>query len=89
MVYHLMYIHGIYVVYPWIFLDIPGIQISKPETRFHCLPVLLVSESFDEHTCVGDQECFIPRTTMAIVPGEKVAHKRLNHAAANLPPLLL
>ncbi len=49
--------------------------------------MLLVS--VDEHTCVGDQECFIPHTTMAIVPGEKVAHKRLNPAAANLPPLSL
>jgi len=29
MVYHLMYIHGIYVVYPWIFLDIPS--FLKPD----------------------------------------------------------
>jgi hypothetical protein len=32
-----------------------------------------------------DQECFIPRSTMAIVPGEKAADKRLNPTAANLP----
>ncbi len=47
--------------------------------------MLLVS--FDAHTCVGDQECLIPRVTMAIVPGEKAVHKRLNPAADNLPPL--
>jgi hypothetical protein len=38
---------------------------------------------------VGDQECFIPRATMAIVLGEKAAHTRLNPTAANLAPLLL
>ncbi len=32
---------------------------------------------------------FIPRDTMAIVPGGKEDHKRLNPAAANLPPLSL
>jgi hypothetical protein len=36
--------------------------------------------------CVGDQECFFSRATMAIVPGEKSVHKRLNQTAANLPP---
>ncbi len=82
MVYHLMYMHGIYVVYPWIFMDIPGFLI-----RFCGRPVLLVS--FNVHTCVGDQECFISHTTMAIVPGEKAAHERLNQTAANLPPLSL
>ncbi len=46
--------------------------------------MLLVS--FNSHTCVGDQESFIPRATMAIVPGEKAAHKRLNPTAANLEP---
>jgi hypothetical protein len=49
--------------------------------------MLLVS--FNAHTCVGDQECFIPRATVAIVPGEKAAHKRLNPTAANLPPQAL
>ncbi len=38
--------------------------------------MLLVS--FNAHTCVGYQECFIPSATMAIVPGEIAAHKRLN-----------
>ena len=33
--------------------------------------------SFNEHTCVGDQEWFITRATMAIVLGQKEAHKRL------------
>jgi hypothetical protein len=53
--------------------------------------VLLVSSNLNAHTCVGDQECFIPRATimMAIVPGEKAAHKRLDPTAANLPPLSL
>jgi hypothetical protein len=49
--------------------------------------VLLVS--FNAHTYVGDQECFIPRATMTTVPGEKANHKRLNPTAANLPPLSL
>ncbi len=41
--------------------------------------MLLVS--FNAHTCVGDQDWFIPRDTMAIVPGvqagDQEAHKRL------------
>jgi hypothetical protein len=49
--------------------------------------VLLVS--FNAHTRVGDQEWFIPRATMAIAPGEKAAHKRLNPTAANVPRLSL
>jgi hypothetical protein len=44
--------------------------------------VLLVS--FNAHTCVGDQEYFIPRATMSILPGEKAAYKRINPTAANL-----
>ncbi len=77
MKYHLMYIRGIYTWY------IHGYS-SLSKTRFRGLPVLLVS--FNAHTCVVDQEYFIPRATMAIVPGEKAAHKRLNHTAANLEP---
>ena len=38
---------------------------------------------------MGDQECFIPRATMAIAPGEKAAHKRLNLTAANVSRLSL
>ncbi len=49
--------------------------------------MLLVS--FNAHTRVGDQECLIPRATMAIAPGEKAAHKRLNQTAANVPRLSL
>jgi hypothetical protein len=49
--------------------------------------VLLVS--FNVHTCVGNQEGFIPRATMAIAPGENTAHKRLNPTAANVPRLSL
>jgi hypothetical protein len=61
-----MDIHGIsYEVYTWyircISMDIPS--FLKPD--FLCRPVLLVS--FNLHTCVGDQECFIPCATMAIV----------------------
>jgi hypothetical protein len=37
--------------------------------------VLLVS--INAHTCVGDQDWFIPRATMAIVPLEKDDDKRL------------
>ncbi len=33
--------------------------------------MLLVS--FNAHTPVGDQACFIPRATMAIAPGKKAA----------------
>ncbi len=49
--------------------------------------MLLVS--FNAHTRVGDQECFIPRATMAIAPGGQAAHKRLNPTAANVPRLSL
>jgi hypothetical protein len=49
--------------------------------------VLLVS--FNEHTRVGEKECFIPRATMSIAPGEKAAHKRLIQTAANVPRLSL
>jgi hypothetical protein len=38
---------------------------------------------------VGDQECFIPRATMASAPGEKAAHKRLNPTAANEIPSMM
>ncbi len=50
--------------------------------------MLLVS--FNAHTRVGDQEYFIPRATMSIVPREKAAYKRINPTAANLElsPLL-
>ncbi len=61
MVYLLTYIHGIYVVYPWIF--------QAFFSRFLSRSVLLVS--FNAHPCVGDQDWFIPRATMAIVPGDR------------------
>ncbi len=48
--------------------------------------MLLVS--FNAHMCVGDQECIIPHSTMAIAGG-KASHIWLNPTAANLPPLLL
>ncbi len=38
---------------------------------------------------MGDQECFIPLATMAIGPGEKANHKRLNPTATNVSCLLL
>ncbi len=49
--------------------------------------MLLVS--FNAHTHVGDQECFIPRATRAIEPGEKAALKRLNPTDSNVPHLSL
>jgi hypothetical protein len=49
--------------------------------------VLLIS--FNAYTRAGDQECFIPHSTMAIAPGEKAAHKRLNQTATNFPSLSL
>ncbi len=66
------------MVYPWIFPAFWN-QISRR-------PVLLVS--LNAYTRAGDQECFIPRATMAIAPGEKVAHQRLNPTAANVPCLI-
>jgi hypothetical protein len=48
-------------------MDIPGYIAS--ETRFLGWPVLQVS--FRAHTCVGDQEFFIPNAAMAIVPWGK------------------
>ena len=71
------------MVYRGISIDIPS--FLKPD--FAAGPMLLVS--FNAHTCVGDQECFIPRATMASAPGEKAAHKRLNPTAANVPRLSL
>jgi hypothetical protein len=82
------------MVYHWMYIwYIRGISwyihgYSKlSETRFRGRPVLLVS--FNVHTREGDQECFIPRATMAIAPGDKAAHKRLNPTAANVPRLSL
>ncbi len=83
-----MYIHVVYTCYiqgyTWNIIDVytwyihcismDNLGFSKrSETRFRGKPVLLVS--FNMHTCVGDQEKFIPRTTMALVPGEKAATK--------------
>ncbi len=51
--------------------------------------MLLVSFNAHARVTVGAQECFIPRATMAIAPGEKAAHKRLNPTAANVPRLSL
>jgi hypothetical protein len=86
-----MDIHGIsFDVYTWYIRGISWYihgYSELSETRFRGLPVLLVS--FNVHTRVGDQECFIPRATMAIAPGEKAAHKRLNPTAANVPRLSL
>ncbi len=81
MVYHLMYIHGIYVVYRGISMDIPS--FLKPD--FAAGPCCW----FNAHTRVGDQEYFIPRATMAIAPGEKAVYKRLNPTAADVHCLQL
>ncbi len=53
--------------------------------------MLLRLISFNAYTRApaGDQECFIPHATMAIAPGEKAAHKRLNPTATNFPRLSL
>ncbi len=45
--------------------------------------MLLVS--FNAHTRVGDQECFVPRASMAIAPGKKAAQP----TAANVSHLSL
>ena len=92
------------MVYPWIYMDIHGISFdvytwyicgismdisgySKlSETRFWCRPVLLVS--FNAHTCVGDQECFIPRATVAAPPWQVRQGKRLpTKGLTRLPPM--
>ena len=49
----------------------------------------MLLESFNAHTRVGESRVFIPRATMAIAPGDKAAHKRLNPTAANVPRLSL
>jgi hypothetical protein len=86
-----MDIHGIsFDVYTWYIRGISWYihgYSELSETRFRGRPVLLVS--FNAHARVGDQECFIPRTTMAIALGEKAAHKRLNQTATNVPRLSL
>ncbi len=74
------------MVYTWYiqgFLDITS--FLKPDF----VAGLCCWSHCNAHTCVCDQEYFIPYTTMAIVPGEKGDHKRLNPTAANLPSLLL
>jgi hypothetical protein len=81
-----MDIHGIsFDVYTWYIRGISWYihgYSELSETRFRRRPVLLVSESFNVHKRVGDQECFIPRATMAIAPGVKAAHK----SSTRLPP---
>jgi hypothetical protein len=73
------------MVYPWISLDILGYSCLS-ESRFLGWPVLLVS--CNEHTFVADQQCFIALATLAIVPGEKVVHKRLTSSPSSpLAPL--
>ena len=71
------------MVYPWISLDILGYSCLS-EARFLGRPVLLVS--FNVHTFVGDQQCFIARATLAIVPGGKVVHKRLTSSPSSPAP---
>ncbi len=70
------------LIYPWIFLAFWN-QISRPA---RAAGLVQCAHAY----AVGDQECFIPRATiMAIAPGEKAAHKRLNPTAANVPRLSL
>ena len=71
------------MVYPWISLDILGYSCLS-ESRFLGWPVLLVS--CNAHTFVGDQQCFIARVTLAIVPGKKVVHKRLTSSPSSPAP---
>ena len=71
------------MVYPWISLDILGYSCLS-ESRFLGWPVLLVS--CNAHTFVSDQQCFIARATLAIVPGGKVVHKRLTSSLSSPAP---
>ena len=71
------------MVYPWISLDILGYSCLS-ESRFLGWPVLLVS--CNVHTFVSDQQCFIARSTLAIVPGGKVVHKRLTSSPSSPAP---
>ncbi len=73
-----MYIHGIYVVYCGISMDI--CSFLKPD-----FAACKCCWSLSMRTCVGDQECFISLTTMAIVPGEEAAHKRLTSSSSPPP----
>jgi hypothetical protein len=86
-----MDIHGISLdAYTWYIRGISWYihgYSQNSETRFRGRPVLLVS--FNAHTRVGESRVFIPRATMAIAPGDKAAHKRLNPTAANVPRLSL
>ena len=53
------------------------------ETKFLGRPLLL--DPCNAHTFVGVSECFIARTTLAIVPGEKEVLKRLNSSSFCCP----
>ena len=78
MIYHMMYIHGIYVVYRGISMDVH----SFLKTDFAVGPCCW-SHSMRTRVC-----CF-SIAFMEILPGEEAAHERLNPTPSNLSPLSL
>jgi hypothetical protein len=82
MVYHLTYIHGIYVVHHGISMDIRS--FLKPDFAvFQCC------WSHSTHTRVWVIKSVLFHAPPWQLPGERAAHRRLNPTAANLSPLSL
>jgi hypothetical protein len=73
-----LYIHR----YSWIFLAFWN-QISRQASASAAGLIQCA------HVCGLYKECFIPHSTMEIVPGGKADNRRLNPNAANLSPLSL
>jgi hypothetical protein len=83
MVYHLMYILGIYVLYCGISMDIHS--FLKPD--FDAGPCCWSHSMRTRVWVIKSVSCH--GDTMAIVPGEKAAHKRLTTSSSSSPPLPL
>jgi hypothetical protein len=68
-----MYIH-VHAV-PYLYVHGINMSVSCSDTYVPFCPILSRWVGF-QMTCVGNQECYIPCATMAIVPGDNANHKR-------------
>ena len=79
----MVYPDSIYMTYPcifmvYVFMDIHVISLDIPSFLFSAGPCCWM------HTFVGVSECFIARTTLAMVPGEKVVYKSVTSSSSCL-----